>query len=36
LKALPAAYEQRALSVANERLEKAGVRLAVVLNEALR
>jgi hypothetical protein len=33
---LDAAYEERALAVAREQLSKAGVRLAVVLNGALK
>jgi hypothetical protein len=33
---LPAAYENVALPIANEQLERAGVRLAFVLNRTLR
>jgi hypothetical protein len=32
---LPASYEQKAIYVVQVQLEKAGVRLAAVLNEAL-
>jgi hypothetical protein len=33
---IPESYEVQALSVVNEQLAKAGVRLAVVLNEVLK
>jgi hypothetical protein len=33
---LPASYEQGALPIVDEQLEKAGVRLAIVWNLALR
>jgi hypothetical protein len=33
--ALPASYERVALPIVNQQLERAGVRLAAVLNDAL-